>query len=62
VNARNDPFIPAHSLPRPGQPHQTGRVELWQPAHGGHVGFADGAPPGHLRTMPRAVLDWLAQH
>jgi predicted alpha/beta-fold hydrolase len=37
-------------------------VELWQPAHGGHVGFADGAPPGHLRTMPRAVLDWLAQH
>jgi hypothetical protein len=59
VNARNDPFIPAHSLPRPGQ---TGQVELWQPAHGGHVGFAHGAPPGHLRAMPRAVLDWLARH
>jgi len=59
VNARNDPFIPAYSLPRPGQ---AGRVELWQPAHGGHVGFAHGAPPGHLRTLPRAVLDWLCQH
>jgi hypothetical protein len=59
VNARNDPFIPAHSLPRLGW---TGQVELWQPAHGGHVGFAHGAPPGHLRAMPHAVLDWLAQH
>ena len=27
-------------------------VTLWQPAHGGHVGFADGAGPGHLRTLP----------
>lgn len=56
VNARNDPFIPAHSLP---QRAETGRVELWQPAHGGHVGFASGAPPGHLRALPQAVLDWL---
>lgn len=59
VNARNDPFIPAASLPRPGQ---AGQVELWQPAHGGHVGFASGALPGHLRAMPQAVLDWLARH
>ena len=59
VNARNDPFIPAHSLPRQGH---AGQVELWQPAHGGHVGFACGAPPGHLQAMPRAVLDWLSQH
>ncbi len=59
VNARNDPFIPAHSLPRPGH---VGHLELWQPAQGGHVGFASGAPPGHLQAMPRAVLDWLAQH
>ncbi len=56
VNARNDPFIPAHSLPRRAE---AGRVELWQPAHGGHVGFASGAPPGHLRALPLAVLDWL---
>ena len=59
LNARNDPFIPASCLPRPGE---TGQVELWQPPHGGHVGFAHGAPPGHLRAMPEAVLDWIARH
>lgn len=58
VNARNDPFIPAHSLPVRAE---AGRVELWQPADGGHVGFASGAPPGHLRALPLAVLDWFAQ-
>ena len=57
LNSRNDPFIPAYSLPRTGE---VGRVELWQPAHGGHVGFAHGAPPGHLRALPQAVLDWVA--
>ena len=32
VNALNDPFIPARSLPGPGE---VGRhVTLWQPAHG----------------------------
>ena len=59
LNARNDPFIPAHSLAQAGQ---AGRVELWQPPEGGHVGFAAGAPPGHLRAMPHAVLDWLSRH
>ena len=59
VNARNDPFIPAHSLPVRAE---AGRVELWQPTDGGHVGFASGPPPGHLRALPVAVLDWLARH
>jgi predicted alpha/beta-fold hydrolase len=36
-------------------------VELWQPAHGGHVGFPAGAPPGHVLAMPQAVAAWLAQ-
>lgn len=59
LNARNDPFIPAHSLPTP---EQAGRhVTLWQPAHGGHVGFASGPPPGHLADMPRAVGGWLLE-
>lgn len=59
VNARNDPFVPAWSLPRPDA---VGRwVSLWQPAHGGHVGFAQGAVPGHVRAMPDAVGEWLAQ-
>ncbi len=59
VNARNDPFVPASSLPRP---HEVGRwVTLWQPAHGGHVGFPHGPLPGHVRTMPDAVGGWLAE-
>ena len=59
VNALNDPFIPARSLPGPGE---VGRhVTLWQPAHGGHVGFPLGAPPGHVRGMPESVGSWLGQ-
>ncbi len=64
LNARNDPFVPAASLPQVGQ---VGRcVTLWQPPHGGHVGFP--APlgriglPGHVRAMPEAVGRWLLQH
>ncbi len=57
VNARNDPFVPAWSLPRPGQVGAF--VDLWQPAHGGHVGFLQGPVPGHLRAMPDAVGGWL---
>jgi predicted alpha/beta-fold hydrolase len=58
LNARNDPFIPASSLP---QPDEVGPwVQTWQPPQGGHVGFAEGGPPGHLKAMPRAVLQWLA--
>lgn len=60
LNARNDPFIPAHCLPRP---HEVGRwVTLWQPAHGGHVGFPDGRFPGHVLSLPRAVMGWMRQH
>jgi uncharacterized protein len=57
VNARNDPFVPAESLPR--QNDVGPQVTLWQPEHGGHVGFAGGAWPGHVQTMPKAVLTWL---
>jgi predicted alpha/beta-fold hydrolase len=60
LNARNDPFVPAHSLPQPR--HVGSHVTLWQPAHGGHVGFPHGLPPGHVFTMPQAVSDWLAEH
>ncbi len=58
VNARNDPFIPAWCLPR--QKEVGNWVTLWQPAHGGHVGFAQGRMPGHVRSMPDAVGGWLA--
>ena len=60
VNARNDPFVPAWSLPR--QRDVSSRVILWQPPHGGHVGFPKGPIPGHVRSMPEAVGGWLASH
>ena len=60
LNARNDPFVPAASLP---QPQDVGRfVTLWQPAQGGHVGFPAGGFPSHVQAMPQAVSDWLATH
>ncbi len=60
VNARNDPFVPASSLP---SQHEVGsHVTLWQPAHGGHVGFPHGRPPAHVRAMPQAVGNWLLHH
>jgi predicted alpha/beta-fold hydrolase len=59
LNARNDPFVPAASLPTA---HDVGsRVTLWQPAQGGHVGFPAGRPPGHVFALPEAVMDWVAQ-
>jgi hypothetical protein len=60
LNALNDPFVPASSLPTAAEagPH----VTLWQPAHGGHVGFAAGPFPGHVMTMPDRVFAWLRAH
>ena len=60
LNALNDPFIPAWSLPTPGD--VSGSVTLWQPAHGGHVGFPSGAYPANVRVMPEAVTAFLATH
>lgn len=60
VNARNDPFVPAWCLPKPSEVGK--HVTLWQPAHGGHVGFACGRPPGHVRGLPDQIGGWLLQH
>jgi len=59
LNAKNDPFVPLDSLPRPDEVGPC--VTLWQPEHGGHVGFAGGRWPGHVRHMPQAVGLWLLQ-
>jgi len=59
LNARNDPFVPSHCLP-----HQrdVGRfVTLWQPLHGGHVGFPGGRWPGHVNTLPEQVMGWITK-
>jgi predicted alpha/beta-fold hydrolase len=60
LNARNDPFVPAHSLP---QQREVGDfVTLWQPRHGGHVGFPGGHWPGHVLTLPEQVMGWIKSH
>jgi predicted alpha/beta-fold hydrolase len=57
LNARNDPFVPAASLPV--EKDVGPFVTLWRPPHGGHVGFPTGRFPAHVRAMPQAVVDWL---
>ena len=58
LNALNDPFVPAGSLPR--RADVSPDVTLWQPAQGGHVGFPSSGFPAHVRAMPEAVADFLA--
>jgi predicted alpha/beta-fold hydrolase len=59
LNARNDPFIPASSLPGPEAVSPT--VHLEQPDEGGHVGFCDGRFPGRIDWLPRRLLQFLGQ-
>ncbi len=61
LNARNDPFVPFHSLPPPRR-HEQAPLTLWQPAHGGHVGFPTGRWPGSALGLPGSVCAWLEQH
>lgn len=60
LNACNDPFVPSASLPVSTQVGSY--VTLWHPRHGGHVGFAQGKPPGTVSGMPEQVGTWLLQH
>ncbi len=60
LNACNDPFVPAASLPVAGA--VGAHVTLWQPAQGGHVGFPRGGLPADVRWMPEAVAGWLLAH
>ena len=60
INALNDPFIPAWSLPRAEDVSTS--VTLWQPKQGGHVGFPSAPFPGNVRVMPEAVTSFLAAH
>jgi uncharacterized protein len=58
LNALNDPFIPASSLPSTLEVSSS--VTLWQPQEGGHVGFPSGPFPGNVRFMPEAVTGFFA--
>jgi predicted alpha/beta-fold hydrolase len=57
LNARNDPFVPGHTLPEPGEVNDA--VLLERPAEGGHVGFASGSIPGGLGWLTQRLLDFL---
>ena len=61
LNARNDPFMPAHSLPTASQVSPS--VTLEQPVHGGHVGFTTGPlPPGRIDWLPQRLLNYFDEH
>jgi uncharacterized protein len=55
LNAQNDPFLPAHHLPR----RASRAVTLDYPTDGGHVGFAVGSLPGRLDWLPRRMIRFL---
>ena len=63
LNARNDPLVPASSLPQAGLVGHA--VALWQPESGGHVGFPGalrwdaGRIQWDLQLMPAVVCEWL---
>jgi len=59
LNARNDPFVPAASLPRPADVSRF--VHLEQPEEGGHIGFARGGPPGDLGFLPQRLFRFFEQ-
>jgi predicted alpha/beta-fold hydrolase len=59
LNARNDPFIPAASLPDRGGASRD--IVLEQPQHGGHAGFLMGPAPGNLAWLPQRIVHFF-QH
>jgi predicted alpha/beta-fold hydrolase len=60
LNAKNDPFLPAHVLP--GKDEVSASITLQQPDTGGHVGFPTGPFPGHSDWLPQRILAFLRQH
>ena len=59
LNALNDPFVPASSLPR--VPEVSRYVRLEQPQQGGHIGFARGSPPGRLDYLPKRLQEFFVR-
>ena len=56
LNARDDPFVPAESLPTPASVSR--HVRLEQPEHGGHAAFVRGPWPGDLGFVPQRIFDF----
>jgi uncharacterized protein len=56
LNARNDPFIPAASLPTSAE--VSASVVLEQPEDGGHCGFANSLYPGRVDWLPSRLVQF----
>jgi predicted alpha/beta-fold hydrolase len=57
LNALNDPFIPAKSLPARGEFNKYG-VAIYT-KQGGHVGYPQSTFPGNLRYLPELISAWM---
>jgi uncharacterized protein len=60
LNAKNDPFVPAASLPTSADVSPC--VVLEQPEAGGHCGFVTGSFPGNLNWLPQRLLAFFDEH
>lgn len=58
INAKNDPFIPALSLPSISE--VSSAVTLKYPEEGGHVGFVHAPFPGRIDWLPKRLLSFFA--
>lgn len=56
INARNDPFLPAHALPSSSD--VSGEVQREFPDEGGHAGFVTGAFPGHIDWPAHRIISF----
>lgn len=56
LNAKNDPFLPAWTLP--DERGLSPDVYAEYPEEGGHVGFPQGAFPGNILWLPRRIMQF----
>lgn len=60
VHAADDPFLPRSALPL--APTLPTAITLQLLPHGGHVGFVQGAWPGHIDWLPQRLLNYFGNH
>jgi len=59
LNARNDPFIPASSLPTRAEAGAATTLE--QPDDGGHAGFPEQRFPGRPDWLPQRLVTYFSE-
>ena len=60
VHAADDPFLPRSALPLARTLPTAITLQILP--HGGHVGFVQGAWPGHIDWLPQRLLNYFASH